>query len=71
MKYFYNFYMKLSEYAKLKSVTYRTAWQWFKDGKIEGATQLSTGTVVVPDIVKEPKMNMLLYIQELVQVKIN
>lgn len=47
--------MKLSEYAKLKSVTYRTAWQWFKDGKIEGATQLSTGTVVVPDIVKEPK----------------
>lgn len=44
--------MKLSEYARLNSVTYRTAWQWYKDGKIEGAKQLNTGTVVVPDMKK-------------------
>ncbi len=47
--------MKLSEYARLNSVTYRTAWQWYKDGKIEGAKQLNTGTVVVPDIKKPVK----------------
>lgn len=47
--------MKLSEYARLNSVTYRTAWQWYKDGKIEGAKQLNTGTVVVPDIKKPIK----------------
>lgn len=47
--------MKLSEYARLNSVTYRTAWQWYKDGKIEGAKQLNTGTVVVPDMKKSIK----------------
>jgi len=47
--------MKLSEYARLNSVTYRTAWQWYKDGKIEGAKQLNTGTVVVPDMKKPIK----------------
>lgn len=29
--------MKLSNYAKLKGVTYRTAFNWFRSGKIPGA----------------------------------
>lgn len=41
--------MKLSEYAKQNSVTYRTAWNWYKAGKIPNARQLQTGTVVIDD----------------------
>jgi hypothetical protein len=29
--------MKLSDYAKQRGVTYRTAWNHFRLGKIEGA----------------------------------
>lgn len=41
--------MKLSDYAKLNSITYKTAWRHFKKGLIPGAKQLPTGTVVIPD----------------------
>jgi len=41
--------MKLSQYAKEKSVTYQTAWNHFKRGLIDGAYQLPTGTVIVPE----------------------
>lgn len=41
--------MKLSQYAKKMGVTYQTAHKWFKEGKIDGAYQLSTGTIVVPE----------------------
>lgn len=41
--------MRLSQYAKKMGVTYQTVHKWFKEGKIEGAYQLSTGTIVVPD----------------------
>lgn len=47
--------MKLSEYAKQNSVTYRTAWNWYKAGKIPNARQLQTGTVVIDDT---PNINM-------------
>lgn len=30
-------------------VTYQTAHKWFKEGRIDGAYQLSTGTIVVPE----------------------
>lgn len=40
--------MKLSEYAKQQGVTYRTAWQWFKDGSIKGY-QTETGTIIVKE----------------------
>ena len=30
--------MKLTKWAKLQDVTYRTAWQWFKDGKMDYIT---------------------------------
>ena len=29
-------------------VTYQTAHKWFKEGRIDGAYQLSTGTIIVP-----------------------
>lgn len=41
--------MKLSTYAKELGITYKTAWNWFKAGKIDGAYQLPTGTVIVPN----------------------
>ena len=45
--------MKLSKYAKELGVDYRTGWNWFKAGKIDGAYQTPTGTVIVPDIKTE------------------
>lgn len=41
--------MKLSEYAKKNNVTYKTAWNHFKNGLIPNAKQLPTGTVVIED----------------------
>jgi len=41
--------MKLSVYADKVGVSYQTAHRWFKNGKIPGAYQISTGTVIVPD----------------------
>lgn len=40
--------MKLSQYAKSLGITYRTAYQHFIDGKIDGAFKLKTGTIIVP-----------------------
>lgn len=47
--------MRLSQYAKKMGVTYQTAHKWFKEGKIDGAYQLSTGTIVVPEENEKPK----------------
>lgn len=41
--------MKLSEYSKLHSVTYRTAWNRFKAGKIKDSYLDESGHVVIPD----------------------
>jgi putative resolvase len=41
--------MKLSAYAKKLGVHYRTAYQYFVDGQISGAYQLTSGTIIVPD----------------------
>jgi len=38
--------LKLSDYAKQIGVTYKTAWQWWKDGRLD-AYQLPTGTIIV------------------------
>lgn len=38
--------MKLSDYAKSKGVSYRTAWRMWKRGELK-ATQLPSGTVIV------------------------
>ncbi len=45
--------MKLSEWAKKQGVSYRTAWNWYRQGKLPvPAKQLPTGTIIVQD---EPK----------------
>lgn len=41
--------MKLSQYAKKNSITYRTAFTHFSKGLIKGAYQLPTGTIVIPE----------------------
>jgi len=41
--------MKLSVWAKKQGISYLTAYRWFKDGKIPGAVQYDTGTILVPD----------------------
>lgn len=41
--------MKLTDYAKLLGVTYRTAWSWFKKGQIEGAFKTESGAIIVPE----------------------
>jgi predicted site-specific integrase-resolvase len=42
--------MKLSQYAKVLGIHYRTAWNMFKKNQIPGAYQLPTSTIIVPDI---------------------
>lgn len=50
--------MKLTDYARELGVTRQTANRWFHDGKISGAYQLDTGTIIVPnDIFKSYKGN--------------
>ncbi len=41
--------MKLSDYAKEHSVTYRTAWNRFKAGKIKNAVQSPEGTIYIKE----------------------
>ena len=41
-------YIKLSEYAEQKSITYKTAWNHFKKGLIKNSYMDDTGHVLVP-----------------------
>ena len=42
--------MKLSDWAKLQGISYRTAWRWFKAGILPvPAKQLSNGTILLSD----------------------
>jgi len=41
-------YIKLSEYARKKSITYKTAWNHFKKGMIDGAFLDNTNHVLIP-----------------------
>ena len=48
--------MKLSQWAKSQGITYRTAWNWFKSGKMPVKTiQTKSGTILV-DVSSEPEM---------------
>jgi putative resolvase len=40
--------MKLSTYARQVGVTYRTAFQWWKDGRLQGY-QMPTGTIIITE----------------------
>lgn len=54
--------MKLSDYAKLKGVTYKTAWNWFKANKIANVEQMDNGTIIVNSNIIIPKIeNVVLY----------
>jgi predicted site-specific integrase-resolvase len=44
---------KLSDYAKNNGITYRTAYNHFKKGIIEGAYQIDNGTIYIKDDVIE------------------
>ena len=41
--------MKLYEYAKQLGISYRTAWRWYKSGKIKGY-QVETGTIIITEM---------------------
>ncbi len=40
--------MRIRDYAKKKGVHYRTAYRWYKDGKIRGY-QMDTGTIIITE----------------------
>ena len=42
--------MKLKDWAEKNSVTYRTGYNHYRRGLINGAYQLPTGTIVVPNV---------------------
>ena len=44
--------MKLSAYARSLGVSHRTAWRWFKAGKVAGY-QADTGTLIVTEPIVE------------------
>jgi predicted site-specific integrase-resolvase len=54
-------YYKLSDYAKKFNVTYRTAWNRFKQGKIEGAFLDENNHVLIPINKFENKNKVIIY----------
>ena len=52
--------MKLSIYARQIGVTYKTAYRWWKAGKLD-AYQLDTGTVIVRDPLQVSANHVALY----------
>lgn len=53
--------MKLSEYARKKSITYKTAWNHFKAGLIKGAYLDETKHVIIPINNEETSRNAIIY----------
>jgi predicted site-specific integrase-resolvase len=54
--------MKLSTWAKNNGITYKTAWIWFKDGKLPVESfQTTTGTILIKDDNKSsiPERNVI------------
>jgi hypothetical protein len=49
---FYTAGVKLGVYARPTGISYRTAWRWFKAGKLPGY-QVDTGTIIVTDLTPE------------------
>ena len=52
--------MKLSTYVRQIGLTYKTAYRWWKAGKLD-AYQMDTGTVIVRDPLKVSATNVALY----------
>lgn len=53
-------YIKLSDYAKNKSITYRTAWNRFKKGLIKNSFKDESGHVLIP-LNTEYDINLVIY----------
>lgn len=50
--------MKLTTYAKELGISRQTANRWFHEGRIKGAYQIDTGTIIVPnDIFDKQQLN--------------
>jgi putative resolvase len=55
--------MKLKEYARQQAVSYRTAWRWWKAGKLPGR-QMDTGTILIetePASASTPSQRVAIY----------
>lgn len=53
--------MTLKQYSKQLGVHYRTAWNYYKQGLIPRAYQLPTGTIIVPDTIKDRPEYVAIY----------
>ena len=54
--------MKLSQWAKKNSLSYRHAWQLFKENKIKNARKIISGSIiVVDDILSDKKEKIIVY----------
>lgn len=47
--------MKLIDYARKQGISYKTAWRWYKAGKIKGQ-QMDTGTILVTEGMDNPSL---------------
>jgi hypothetical protein len=52
--------MKLSEYAKKLGISYRTAWRYYKEGKLN-AYQTHTGTIIVREELRDVQRRAAIY----------
>ena len=53
--------MKLSQWAKKQGITYRTAWEYFRTGKLPAAYRLPGGAVIVPSDGKQKQEYIVTY----------
>ncbi len=53
--------MKLSQWSKQQGLSYQTAWNYFKAGKIDGAYQTHTGTIIIPNSVVDKGSKTVIY----------
>ena len=53
--------MKLSHWAKKQGITYRTAWEYFRTGKLPTAYKLPGGAIIVPDLIKQKRDYVVTY----------
>lgn len=57
--------MKLSDYARKIGISYRTAWRWYRSGRLKGY-QAETGTIIIteplPDVIAPtPEKKVAIY----------
>lgn len=53
--------MKLSHWAKKQGITYRTAWEYFRKGKLSTAYRLPSGAIIVPENSKQKPAFIVTY----------